>query len=64
MKLKKMLSLLGSTYETYIMIDSDEMETIYTLINVYEMYKNYTVVNIRPHSSKGRNGILLVLSRE
>lgn len=64
MKLKKMLPLLEPTYETYLMIDGDEMETVYTLINGYEIYKNYSVVRIQPYSSRGRNGILFILSRE
>lgn len=64
MKLKKLLPLLEYTYETYLTIEGDETETIYTLINGYEIYKNYSVVRMQPYSSRGRNGILFILSRE
>ena len=40
MKLKKILPLLECTYETYLTIEGDEMETVYTLIKGYETYKN------------------------
>lgn len=64
MKLKKILPLLECTYETYLTIEDDEMETVYTLINGYETYKNYNVVRMQPYSSRGRTGILFILSRE
>lgn len=64
MKLKKMLPLLEPNYEVFLMLENDETETIVSFTNYYELYKNYYIVKLQPYFSKGRNGILFIISNE
>lgn len=64
MKLKKILPLLEPNYETFLMLENDETETVVPFTNNYELYKNYYVIKLQPYFSKGRNGILFIISNE